>query len=203
MSTATELNAFNYMLTHVSHWFSATLDLTDLALIELNVCALKDNAAHASIDLLGLFIECTNELQEHYIKDVRKPHEEKGHDEMQLDIKLVSRLLAILLQMRRNHDWLRNTMGSEELLTREPGEPIANALGAFFFHLEGMIEDCMRSFDTADCSHGSMARRLDCRYPIPMGPMEWQDPVNPETDEDSQDTIFIEENTGQTLDFDM
>lgn len=209
------------MLTSCDACFEQTIQLTELAIVEFEVLSVHDTSAQQSIDLLLFYHRSTTELKQQFINHVKRPHQKKGISHVQLDIQLVSRLFAVLLQMSRNHNWLRNTLGSEEMFSRDPRHPIAHTLGEFFDALEGVVEECMRSFDSAECSAGSLSKLLDCQEPLPetvqdcqeKGSSNFKTPPSEEPQEsgtmdcqdpnETDDVIYIEDNVGQVLDFDM
>lgn len=186
-----EYAAYTELYKELQVCLADTLDLTSSIVGELMHISLGDESVNKSLYYCESYIKSTLTLQDSLTNDVKITEPQAGIPNVQLDIKMVSRLFAILLQMRRNHDWLRNTLGNGELLTRQPGELVAECLAKFLYLLETIVEDCMHAYDDADCSHGSFRKEIGVCAPTNPEPM-----IKYMIDR-------VEKNDGQMLDFDM
>lgn len=183
-----EIHATQLMLDAINKCFTAYEAIAHKVLCRMEELQHTDTLANDAKEYLEMFLLSTIELKLSFQEDVESRHNQTNKRHMQLDFKLVARLLAILLQMRRNHDWIRNTMGCEIMLARQPGEQLAYALATFFDEMEEATEECMRSFDDYDCSHGSYSKALEAK--------DTQDPTVPVP------LSTVEKNIGQIIDFD-
>jgi len=148
-----------------------------------------------AVNIVSRFLEVNIKLNKFFYEHVaeRGPDGETRVPHVQLTGKMVARVFAILLQVRRNVDWLyrvcvkdvRTQLRICSTATANGSDSVRDIVESLLYHCMDMVEDTMIGFDLMGCVPFSAQ---DFVLPVPGGDLQ---------------ELFVEPNLGQLIDFDM